>query len=71
MFCFVSVHLFLFFVLCVNVQMSPFKSSAVKGGSSKGKEHVIDVDDPSPRSKRTRFSTKVYDPDLVRSYAAF
>ena len=71
MFCFVSVHLYLFFVLGVNVQMSPFKSSVVKGGNSKGKESVIDVDDPSPRSKRTRFSTRVYDPDLVRSYAAF
>ena len=71
MFCFVSVHLFLFFVLCVNVQMYPFKSSAMKGGNSKGKEHVIDVDDPSPRSKRTRFSTEVYDPKLFKSYAAF
>ena len=50
--------------------MSPFKSLAVKGGS-KGKELVIDVDDPSPRSKRTRFSTEVNDPDLFRSYAAF
>ena len=71
MFCFVFVHLYLFFVLGVNVQMSPFKSSVVKGGNSKGKESVIDVDDPSPRSKRTRFSTRVYDPNLVRSYAAF
>ena len=71
MFCFVSVHLYLFFVLGVNVQMSPFKSSVVKGGNSKGKESVIDVDDPSPRSKRTRFSTKVYDPKLFGSYAAF
>ena len=51
--------------------MSPFKSSVVKGGSSKGKESVIDVDDPSLRSKRTRFSIEVYDPDLFRSYAAF
>ena len=32
---------------------------------------MIDVDDPSPRSKRTRFSTEVNDPDLFRSYAAF
>ena len=51
--------------------MSPFKISAVKGGSNKGKEPVIDVDDLSPRSKRTRFSTGVYDLDLFRSYAAF
>ena len=36
-----------------------------------GKESVIDVDDLSPRSKQTRFSTKVNDPDLFRSYAAF
>ena len=66
-----SVHLFLVFVLCSNVQMSPFKSSAMKGGSSKGKESVIDVDDPSPRLKRTCFSMKVYDPKLFRSYVAF
>ena len=65
------VHLYLFFALCVNVQMSSFKSSIVKGGSSKGKEPMIDVDDPSPRSKKTRFSVGVYDPDLFRSYAAF
>ena len=50
--------------------MSPFKSSTVKGGSSKGKEPVIDVDNPSSRSKRTRFSIGVYDPDLFRSYVA-
>ena len=48
-----------------------FKISAMKGGSNKGKETVIDVDDPSTRSKRTRFSTGVYDLDLFKSYAAF
>ena len=53
------------------MQMSPFKSLAVKGGSSKEKKSVIDVDDPSPRSKRAWFSKEVYDPDLFRSYAAF
>ena len=58
------------FLLCVNVQMSPFKSSTVKGGS-KGKEPEIDVNDPSPRSKQTRFSMEVNDPNLFRSYAAF
>ena len=58
------------FLLCVTVQMSLFKSSAVKGGG-KGKEPVIDVDDPSPRSKQTHFSTEVNDPDLFRSYVAF
>ena len=62
---------FLFFVLCVNLQMSPFKSLAVKGGSNKGKEPVIDVDDLASRSKRTDFSTGVYDLDLFRYYAAF
>ena len=51
--------------------MSPFKTSAVKGGNSKGKEHVIDVDDPSPKSKRTQSPTGVYDIDKFRSYAAF
>ena len=51
--------------------MSPFKSSPLKGGSSKGKEPIIDVDEPSPRVKRTRFLTEVYDPDMFRSYAAF
>ena len=53
------------------MQMSPFKSSTMKGGSNKGKELVIDVDDPASRSKRTYFSTGVYDLDLFRSYAAF
>ena len=32
---------------------------------------MIDVDDPSLRSKRTRFSIGVYELDLFRSYAAF
>ena len=53
------------------MQMSPFKSSAMKRGSSKGKEPIIDVDEPSLKAKRTRFSTKAYDPDMFRSYAAF
>ena len=51
--------------------MSLYKSSVVKGGNSKGKEPVIDVDDPLPRSKRIRSSTGVNDPDLFKSYAAF
>ena len=51
--------------------MSPFKKAAVKGGSSNGKEHVIDVDDYSPRTKRTRSSSGVFDPNKFRSYAAF
>ena len=53
------------------MQMSPFKSADVKGGCNKGKEPVIDVDDPSSKSKRTCFSTRVYDPDLFRFYDAF
>ena len=71
MFCFVFVHLYLFFVFCFGVQMSPFKALVVKGGSSKGKKPVIDVDDPSPKSRRTRSSTGVYEPNKFRSYVAF
>jgi len=51
--------------------MSPLKSATVKEGSNKGKEPVIDVDDPSPRPKRTRSPSGVYDPHKFRSYAAF
>ena len=51
--------------------MSPFKSAAVKKGSNKGKEPFIDVDDPSPRPKRTRSPSGVYDSHKFRSYAAF
>ena len=51
--------------------MSPFKRVAVKGGSNKGKEPVIDVDDLSPRTKRTRSSSRVFDPTKFRSYVAF
>ena len=51
--------------------MSPFKKAAMKGGSSKGKKHVIDVDDYSPQSKGARSSSKGFDPNKFRSYAAF
>ena len=51
--------------------MSPFKSATVKGGSNKGKESMNDVDDPSPRPKRTRSPSKVFDPHKFKSYAAF
>ena len=44
---------------------------AVKGGSSKGLESVIDVDDLSHWSKRTRSPSGVYDPNKFRFYAAF
>ena len=43
----------------------------MKGGSNKGKEPMIDVNDLSPRSKRTRSSTGVYEPNKLRSHAAF
>ena len=51
--------------------MSSFKSAAVKGGNNKGKEPVINVDDPSPRSKRNQSPFGVYEPHKFRSYAAF
>ena len=51
--------------------MSPFKRLAVKGGSSKGKEPVIDVDNLSPRSKRIRSPTEAFDPNKFRPYVAF
>ena len=51
--------------------MFPFKKAAVKGGNSKGKVPVIDVDDLFPRSKRTCSPSGVYDPNKFRSYAAF
>ena len=43
--------------------MSPFKKAAVKGGNSKGKEHI---DDLSPSSKRTKSSSGVYDPNKFK-----
>ena len=52
------------------MQMSPFKSSTVKGGSNKGSEHVIDVDNLSPKPKRTRSSIGTFDQNYLRSYAA-
>ena len=51
--------------------MSSFKRSAMKGGNNKGKEPMIDVNDLSPRSKRTRSPMGVYDPYKFKSYAAF
>ena len=50
---------------------SPFKKVDVKGGNNKGKEHVIDVDDLSPSSKRTKSSSGVYDPNKFRTFIAF
>ena len=63
-----------FLHLCVtwcSVPMSPFKRAAMKGGNSKGKEHVIDVDDLSPRLKRNMSSSGIYDPNNFRTYTAF
>ena len=51
--------------------MSPFKKSAVKGGSSKGKKPVIDLSSFSPKSKKTRSSARVYDDTRFRSYATY
>ena len=50
--------------------MSPFKRSAVKGSSSKGKEPVIDLENLTPASKKTRSSIGFYDVSKFRSYAA-
>ena len=68
--CFMFLHLF-FCILCLFLQMYPFKKSAVKGSNSKGKEPMINVDNFSPKSKKTWSSTGFYDPDNFRSYAAF
>ena len=43
--------------------MSPFKKSTMKGGSSKGRELVVDLDSFSPKLKKTQASNK------FRSYA--
>nr|XP_023923489.1 uncharacterized protein LOC112034899 [Quercus suber] len=53
------------------VNMSPFKRAAIKGSSNKGKESIIDVDELSPTAKRTRSSSRVFNPNKFRSYAAF
>ena len=49
--------------------MSPFKSSAMKEGSNKGKEPVIDVDNLTPRPERTRSLIGIFDLNYFRSYA--
>ena len=51
--------------------MSPFKKATMKEGGSKGNEPVIDVDDFSPKTKRTRSPSGVFDPNKFRSYTAF
>ena len=68
--CFMFLHLF-FCILCLFLQMSPFKKQTVKGSNGKGKEPVIDVDSLTPKSKKTRSSTGFYDADKFRSYATF
>ena len=51
--------------------MSLFKRSAIKGDNNKRKEPGIDVNDLSPKPKRTRSPTGVYEPHKFKSYAAF
>ena len=51
--------------------MSPLKRATVKGGNNKGKDYVINVDDLSPRLKRNRSLSRVYDPNKFRTYVAF
>ena len=41
----------------------------MKGGSSKRKEPMIDLDNFSPKLKKTRASTGFYDANKFRSYA--
>ena len=48
--------------------MSPFNKSAMKGGISRGKELVIDLDSLTPKSKKTCSSTGFYDANKFRSY---
>ena len=50
--------------------MSPFKRSAVKGSSSKGKEPMIDLESFTPRAKKSRSSIGFYDVSKFRSYVA-
>ena len=50
--------------------MSPFKRSAVKGSSSKGKELVIDLESFTPTAKKSQSSIGFYDVSKFRSYAA-
>ena len=59
----------LFHYLFLN--MSPFKKLVVKGSNSKGKEPVIDLSSFSPKSKKTRSSTGVFDDTRFRSYTAY
>ena len=43
----------------------------MKGGGSKGNKPVIEVDDVSPKPKRTHSPSRVLDPNKFRSYVAF
>ena len=51
--------------------MSPFKKLVVKGGSSKGKEPIIDLTSFSPKLKKTQSLARVFDDTRFRSYTAF
>ena len=56
--------------LQIQIDMSLFKRSTVKGGCIKGKELVIDLDNFTPKSKRSRLSKGFYDVSKFRSYSA-
>ena len=43
----------------------------MKGGGSKGNKPVIEVDDVSPKPKRTHSPSRVFDPNKFRSYVTF
>ena len=49
--------------------MSPFKSSAL-GGNNKGNELVIDIDNISPKPKRTQSPIGIFYQNYFRSYDA-
>ena len=59
----------LFHDLCL--KMSHFKKPIVKGSYSKGNEPIIDLSNFSPKSKKTRSSTGVFDDTRFRSYTAY
>lgn len=54
----------------IQIDMSPFKKLAVKRGSCKGKEPVINLDNFTSTSKRSCLSTGLYDASKFRSYSA-
>ena len=69
MFCFLGFCTCFISDLCSFVQMSPFKSSAL-GGNNKGNELVIDIDNISPKPKRTQSPIGIFYQNYFRSYDA-